>query len=136
VRCMLFMYPGITDEEWMPSAEAVEKMMAYNEELTRAGVLLALDGLQPPSKGARVRFAGGAPSVTDGPFPEAREVVGGYWIIQVSSLAEATEWARRCPANENDMIEVRPVFELSDFAEDVQAVAKLSQTPPEQTADA
>jgi hypothetical protein len=132
---MLFMYPGITEDEWSPSAEAVERMMAYNEELTRAGVLLALDGLQPPSKGARVRFAGGTPAATDGPFPEAREVVGGYWILQVSSLAEAIEWARRCPANEHDMIEVRQVFEMSDFSEDVQAVANLSRTPPEQTSD-
>ena len=136
MRFMMFMYPGITEEQWEPDAEAVGAMTRYNEELTKAGVLLALDGLQPPSKGARVRFAGGTPSVTDGPFAEAKELVGGYWVIQTKSKEEAVEWARRCPAGPNDMIEVRQVFEMSDFPEDVQAAAELSQEPPEQTSAA
>ncbi|MGZ4268141.1 MAG: YciI family protein [Solirubrobacteraceae bacterium] len=135
MRFMMFMYPGITDEaDWTPSAEAVAAMMAYNEELTKAGVLLALDGLQPASKGARVTFGSDRKgTVTDGPFAEAKEVIGGYWIIQAKSKDEAVEWASRCPANPGDTIEVRQVFEMSDFPEDVQQVAELSQTPPEQT---
>jgi hypothetical protein len=135
MRFMMFMYPGIDDEaDWAPSPDDVSAMMRYNEELTRAGALLALDGLHPASKGARVRFSGGTPSVTDGPFTEAKEVVGGYWIIQAKDKAEAVEWATRCPAGERDMIEVRQVYEMSEFPDDVQAAAgELSQTPPEQT---
>ena len=135
MRFMMFMYPGIdTDaENWEPSAEDVAAMTRYNEELRRAGVLLSLDGLRPPSDGARVRFSGGTPTVTDGPFAEAKEVVGGYWLIQASSKEEAVEWATRCPANEDDFIEVRQVFEMEDFPEDVQAAAELAQRPPEQT---
>jgi hypothetical protein len=136
MRFMMFMYPGIdTDaESWQPSAEDVAAMTRYNEELSRAGVLLSLDGLRPPGDGARVRFGGGdAPSVTDGPFAEAKEVVGGYWLIQASSKEEAVEWATRCPANEGDFIEVRRVFEMEDFPEDVQEAAELSKRPPEQT---
>ena len=82
----------------MPDAKAVEAMMKYNESLQKAGVLLALDGLHPPSMGARVTFAGGKPKVTDGPFTEAKEVLGGYWMIQVKSKEEAIEWASRAPA--------------------------------------
>lgn len=104
----------------MPDAKAVEKMMKYNEELQRAGVLLALDGLHPPSMGARVSFKGGKPTVTDGPFAEAKEVVGGYWVIQAKSREEAIEWARRCPAGDNEVIEVRQVQEMDDFPEDVK----------------
>jgi hypothetical protein len=131
---MMFMYPGIDPtEDWEPDAEAVGAMSKYNEELTQAGVLLALDGLQPPQEGARIRRSGSQVTVTDGPFAEAKEVVGGYWTIQVKSKDEAVEWARRCPMNEGDMIEVRRVYEMSDFPEDVQQAAELSQTPPEQT---
>lgn len=134
MRFAMFMYPGIEEKDWEPTPEDVGAMTRYNEELSKAGVLLALDGLQPPSKGARVRFAGGKPSVTDGPFAEAKELVGGYWIIQAKSKEEAVEWASRCPAGENDMIEVRQIFELSDFPEEVQAaVVELPETPPEQT---
>ena len=112
----------------MPDAKSVEAMMRYNESLQKAGVLLALDGLHPPSMGARVSFAGGKPKVTDGPFPEAKEVLGGYWMIQVKSKEEAIEWAKRCPASENEVIEVRQVQELADFPADVQkAVAKLPE---------
>ena len=94
--------PGAT-----PPADAVAAMMKYNESLRKAGVLIALDGLHPPSMGARVSFAKGKPIVTDGPFTEAKEVLGGYWMIQVKSREEAIEWATRCPGGENEMIEVR-----------------------------
>ena len=107
----------------VPDAKAVEAMMKYNESLQKAGVLLALDGLHPPSMGARVSFRGGRPHVVDGPFPEAKEVLGGYWMIQVKSRAEAIEWASRCPGSENEVIEVRQVQELSDYPADVQAAA-------------
>lgn len=106
----------------VPDAKAVEAMMKYNESLQKAGVLLALDGLHPPSAGARVTFAGGKPKVTDGPFTEAKEVLGGYWMIQVKSREEAIEWAKRCPAGDNEIIEVRQVQELSDFPSDVKEV--------------
>ncbi|HEY2900189.1 MAG TPA: YciI family protein [Polyangia bacterium] len=107
----------------MPSADAVAAMMKYNESLQKAGVLLALDGLHPPSMGARITFAGGKPKITDGPFAEAKEVLGGYWMIQVKSKEEAIQWASRCPAGDNEMIEVRQVQEFSDFPADVKAVA-------------
>ena len=107
----------------MPDAKAVAAMMKYNESLQRAGVLLSLDGLHPPSMGARVSFSGGTPKVTDGPFTEAKEVLGGYWMIRVSSKEEAVEWASRCPASDNEVIEVRQVQELADFPADVQDAA-------------
>jgi len=107
----------------MPDASAVAAMMKYNEALQQAGVLLALDGLHPPSMGARVSFPGGKARVMDGPFPEAKEVVGGYWMIQVKSRAEAIEWASRCPASEGEVIEVRQVQEFGDFPSDVQEAA-------------
>ena len=97
--------------------------MKYNASLQKAGVLLALDGLHPPSTGARVTFADGKPKVTDGPFAEAKEVLGGYWMIDVKSREEAIEWAKRCPAGPNEMIEVRQVQEMSDFPADVQEAA-------------
>jgi len=107
----------------MPDAKAVAAMMKYNESLQKAGVLLALDGLHPPSMGARVSFSGGKPQVNDGPFAEAKEVVGGYWMIQVKSKEEAIEWAKRCPGSENELIEVRQVQEFTDFPADVQKAA-------------
>jgi hypothetical protein len=107
----------------MPDAKAVAAMMKYNESLQKSGVLLALDGLHPPSMGARVSFSGGKPKVTDGPFAEANEVLGGYWMIQVKSKEEAVEWAKRCPASDNEVIEVRQVQEFSDFPADVQKAA-------------
>ena len=133
-RFMMFMMiPGDTDEaDWSPSAEDVAAMGRYNEELTKAGVLLALDGLHPTSKGARIAFSGGKSSVTDGPFTEAKEVVGGYWVIQAKSKEEAVEWATRCPA-EGAAIEVRQVFEMSDFPEDVQqAAGEVAVSPSDQ----
>jgi hypothetical protein len=108
----------------MPDAKHVEAMMTYNESLQKAGVLLALDGLHPPSMGARVSFQGGKPKVTDGPFAEAKEVLGGYWMIQVKSRQEAIEWAGRCPAKDNEVIEVRQVMEMSDFPPDVKKAAE------------
>ncbi len=107
----------------MPEAEKVAAMMKYNESLQKTGVLLGLEGLHPPSMGARVSFAGGQAKVTDGPFSETREVVGGYWMIQVGSKAEAIEWAMRCPASDNEVIEVRQVQEFADFPADVQEAA-------------
>lgn len=106
-----------------PDAEAVAAMMKYNESLEKAGVLLSLEGLHPPSMGARVTFPGRKPKVTDGPFAEAKEVLGGFWMIQVASKEEAIEWAKRCPASENEMIEIRQVQEMSDFPPDVQKAA-------------
>jgi hypothetical protein len=110
--------PGV-----MPDAKAVAAMMKYNESLQKAGVLLTLDGLHPPSMGARVSFSGGKPKVTDGPFIETKEVLGGYWMIKVNSKEEAIEWASRCPASDNEVIEVRQVQEFSDFPADVQKAA-------------
>jgi hypothetical protein len=103
--------------------ERVSAMMKYNESLEEAGVLRALEGLHPPSTGARVSFAGDKPIVTDGPFSEAKEVVGGYWIIDVASREEAIEWAKRCPGSENEVIEVRQVQELADYSPEVQEIA-------------
>jgi hypothetical protein len=107
----------------MPDAKAVAAMMKYNESLQNAGVLLGLDGLHPLSMGARVSFSGGKPKVTDGPFIETKEVLGGYWMIQVKSKQEAVEWASRCPASDNEVIEIRQVQEFADFPADVQKAA-------------
>jgi len=126
MRFMMLMIPkGYEKAEpgAMPDAKAVEAMMNYNESLQKAGVLLALDGLHPPSMGARVSFSGGKPRVTDGPFTEAKEVLGGYWMIQVKSKEEAVEWAKRCPGSDNEVIEIRQVREFSDFPADVQKAA-------------
>jgi hypothetical protein len=107
----------------MPPADAVAAMMKYNEALKEAGVLITLDGLHPPSMGARVSFAGGKPVVTDGPFTEAKEVLGGYWMIDVKSKAEAIEWAGKCPASNDEIIEIRQVQEMAEFPPDVQRAA-------------
>ena len=130
-RFMMLMIPK--EYERGPTAEEAAAMTKFNEALLRAGVLLAADGLHSAAKGARVTISGGKQTVTDGPFTEAKELVGGYWMIDVKSKDEAVEWATRCRIGEGDIIEVRQVAELSDFPEDVQAVAELSQTPPEQT---
>ena len=107
----------------MPPADAVAAMMKYNQALKEAGVLITLDGLHPPSMGARVSFEGGDVVVTDGPFAESKEVLGGYWMIDVKSLAEAIDWAKRCPASNNEIIEIRRVQEMADFPTDVQEAA-------------
>jgi len=133
MRFMMLMIPRVyqpdapagekAGEGFAPDAEIVAQMTKYNEDLAKAGALIALDGLQPSSKGARISFTGGKRIVTDGPFIETKEVVGGYWMIQVNSKEEAIEWAKRCPAGDGDVIEVRQVFEMSDFPADVQRAA-------------
>ncbi len=139
MRFMMFMIPpeyqpGAPEPQkagknFAPPAEAVAAMMKYNEEMAKAGVLISLDGLHPMLKGARVTYRGGKTTVTDGPFVEAKEVVGGYWMIDVKSKDEAIEWAKRCPAVKADsgaVIEVRQVFETSEFPEDVRKAAESS----------
>ena len=129
-RFMLFIYPNVSEEAYAegPQLEAVEAMNRYNEELAKAGALLALDGLRPEA--ARVSASG----VTDGPYSEAKEMVGGYWIIQAKDRDEALEWAKRVPQDANSFVEVRQIYELSEFAEDIQDAAQLSTgEPPHQT---
>jgi hypothetical protein len=99
----------------MPDPKAVAKMSKYNKQLEEAGVLVSLDGLHPQSAGSRVTFPGGKAKVTDGPFAEAKEVLGGYWIIKVGSKDEALEWARKIPGDEGDTVEIRQLHEQSDF---------------------
>jgi hypothetical protein len=103
-----------TESGGLPDEKALTAMGKYNEEMQKAGVLLDLSGLHPSQRGARVRFAGGKPSVTDGPFAEAKELIAGYWLIQVKSREEAIEWAKRVPFVDGE-IEIRQVFELGDF---------------------
>lgn len=137
MRFMMFMIPPEyqpgapsgqkAKEDFAPPKEAVEAMMKYNEELAKADVLISLDGLHPLLKGARVTFKNGKTTVTDGPFVEAKEVIGGYWLIDVKSKQEAIEWAKRCPAVKADsgaVIEVRQIFETSEFPEEVQKAAQ------------
>jgi hypothetical protein len=126
MRFMMLMIPGGYEKaapNTTPPPEGVEKMMKYNEELQKAGVLLSLDGLHPLSSGARVSFATGKPVVTDGPHVETKEVLGGYWTINVNSKEEAIEWAKKCPAAANETIEIRRVFEMDDFPQDVKDAA-------------
>lgn len=132
MRFMMFMIPKVYQgteaknlrPDFSPSADDVARMMKYNEDLAKAGALISLDGLQPLAKGARVSFREGKPYATDGPFVESKEVLGGYWMIQVKSKEEAVEWAKRVPAADGDVIEVRQVFEMSDFPADVQKAAE------------
>ena len=141
MRFVLFMIPRVyqpdtppgqrADEGFTPPAEAVAKMMKYNEELAKAGLLLSLDGLKPIISGARVAFSDDKPTVTDGPFVESKEVVGGFWMIQAKSKEEAIEWVKRCPAAEGDVIEIRPVFELSDFPPETQKATKIPKNQSE-----
>lgn len=128
MRFMMLVIPKVYEHagaDFVPPAELVAKMTKYNDSLKKAGVLLGLDGLTPPAKAARVRFGGGGgkPKVTDGPFAEAKELVGGYWMIQAKSREEAVEWAKRAPMLDGDIIEVRQVQEISDFPPDVQKAA-------------
>jgi hypothetical protein len=121
---MLFMIPNgyrNADPAAMPPADLVAKMMEFNESLVKAGVLLSLDGLRPQSTATRLSFTGGRATITDGPFAEAKETVGGYWLLQCSSQEEAVQWASRCPAQDGDVIEVRQVQEMSDFPPDAYA---------------
>jgi hypothetical protein len=126
MRFMMLMIPAGYETAapgTLPPVEAVEAMMKYNEALKEAGVLITLDGLHPPSTGARVSFAGGKPVVSDGPFTESKEVIGGYWMIEVNSRDEAIAWAKRCPASNNEVIEIRQVQEMSDFTPELQQAA-------------
>jgi hypothetical protein len=131
MRFMMMVMPegyGSAAPDAAPSAEAVAKMMEFNKSLQKAGVLLALDGLFPPATGARISYKAGKPTVTDGPFAESKEVIGGYWIIQVRSREEAIEWAKRAPMSDHERIEVRRIQEMSDFPDDVrQAAAGFEQ---------
>jgi hypothetical protein len=121
MRFMVLMYPGkaaeagILPENALRDAKTLAAMGKFNEELVKAGVLLAGEGLHPTSKGARVRFPEGKPKVSDGPFTEAKEVVGGFWMFQVKSKEEAIEWVKRCPVSGDEMIEIRQVYEADDF---------------------
>jgi hypothetical protein len=121
MRFMVLMIPGDKKVEAgvVPDERTIAAMMKYNEELANAGVLLALDGLHPSAKGARVRFSGGKRIVSDGPFAETKEVIGGYWLWRVNSKAEALEWAAKCPAAEGDVLEIRQVYEPADFGPEV-----------------
>jgi hypothetical protein len=126
MRFMMLMIPKgyeTASPGTMPDPKAVEAMMKYNEALQKAGVLVTLDGLHPPSMGARVSFSNRKPVVTDGPFAEAKEVLGGYWMIRVNSRAEAIEWAKKCPASDNEVIEIRQVQEMDDFPPEVKKAA-------------
>jgi len=124
MRFLVMMIPDVYKQpvppDFVPPADAVEKMGKFNEELQKAGVLLALDGLHPPGMGARVAFdSSGKPIVTDGPFSETKEAIGGYWMLEVKSQQEAVDWARRCPGQPGDVLEIRKVFEPEDFAPSV-----------------
>ena len=101
----------------MPSTELLAAMGNYNEELVKAGIMLAGEGLHPSSKGRRVKFTGKQPKVTDGPFTETKELIAGFWIWKVKSMAEAVEWLKRCPMEVGAEVEIRPVFEAEDFGE-------------------
>lgn len=107
-----------------PDPAAIARMMKFNEQMQRAGILLALDGLEPPAKGARVKFKDGKPSVVDGPFAEAKEVLGGYWMIDVKSREEAIAWASKAPMGDNEIIEVRKVQDISEWPEEARRAAE------------
>ncbi len=125
MQFMMLMIPGgyeSAEPGTMPEAAAVDAMMRYNDELQKAGILRGLNGLHPPSMGARVSFATGAPVVTEGPFAEAKEGRGGYWIIEAATLQEAVAWAKKCPAGANETIEIRQIMGEEDFSDDVRDV--------------
>jgi hypothetical protein len=103
----------------LPSSEMLARMGAFNEELVRAGVMLAGEGLQPSSKGARISFTGAKPIVTDGPFAETKELVGGFWILQTKSKEEVIEWISRAPFQDGEQVEIRQIFEMEDFGQAV-----------------
>ena len=124
MRFMMIMFPKDYENAkpgWVPDLKGIETMRKYNEQLQKAGVLLALDGLTPPSTmSSRVTFQSGKSKVTDGPFTEAKEVIGGYWVIEAKSREEALEWASRIPGRDTEMVEVRRLFDITDFPADVQ----------------
>jgi hypothetical protein len=128
MRVMVFV-PGDKDSETgrMPSEELIAKMMKFNEELVKAGVMLAGDGLTPTSKAKRIRFSGSQRLVIDGPFAEAREIVAGYWIWQVKSMEEAVEWLKRAPFDGGVEVTLRPVFEPEDFGKELTPELRAKQ---------
>lgn len=136
MRFMMFMIPTARAEAGeMPDAEAIGAMMKFNQDLADAGALIALDGLHPSAQGARVSFSGGKPVVTDGPFTESKEVIGGYWIIQAASRDEAVAWASRAPCGDGETIEIRRIFEMEDFpqesiAPNAEAIAAVEAALP------
>ena len=127
--------PESEEGDALPDPQLLLEMGKYNEELSKAGVLLACDGLHPSSKGARVKFSGTSRTVIDGPFTEAKELIAGFWILQVKSLEEAIEWVKRCPNEGDSEVEIRQVGEMEDFAtvlseEQIQhKVAKRAELP-------
>jgi hypothetical protein len=126
MRFMMIVIPKGYDTapaDAMPDPETVGEMDKYNNALMKAGIVLAMEGLHPPSTGVRVTFPDGKPAVKDGPFPEAKEVVGGFWLIDVKSKAEAIKWAKKCPGGDDMTLEVRQVQEWEDFTPEVQAAA-------------
>ena len=131
MRFMLMMIPGSYETagpELDLPVDRVAEMMKFNESLQQAGVLLYCEGLHPPATGARVRFKAGVPTVADGPFAEAKELLGGFWLIDVRSREEAIEWARRCPASDDEMLEVRRVQEMEDYTPEVQQLTAGFET--------
>ena len=130
MKCMVIVKATEDSEAGvMPSEELLTAMMRYNEELVKAGVMLAGDGLKPSREGARVVFSGDRRSVVDGPFAETRELVAGFWIWQVKSLDEAIEWVKRCPnpMPGESIIEIRPIFEMEDFGDNVTDEVRQSE---------
>ena len=131
---MLLKADKTTEAGVLPTRKDLEVMGKYNEELVKAGVLLDGAGLQPSSKGARVTFQNGKPQVTDGPFTETKELIAGYWMIQVNSKEEAIEWAKRVPFDRlpsngrTPEIELRQMFEITDFADVPRAVAEMEES--------
>ena len=134
--------PESEKEGFLPDPQLMREMGKFNEELIKAGIVLAMDGLQPSSKGARVKFSGTSRTVIDGPFIESKELIAGFWLWQVKSLEEAIEWVKRCPnaAVGESEIEIRQVFEMEDFApilseEEIQyKIAKRAELPNQPTA--
>ena len=121
MQFMMLMIPNVyrdnkVEAGFVPDPKKMEPMGRFNEELGKAVKILSLNGLHPLTTGARVSFDKGKPTVTDGPFVETKEVLGGYWLVEANSKEELVEWAQRCPAEEGDVIEIRQIFDLADFA--------------------
>lgn len=138
MRCIVMVKAnGDTEAGVMPSQELLEAMTKFNEELVKAGVMLAGEGLHQSSKGARVRFSGDRRTVIDGPFAESKELIAGYWLWQVRSLEEAIEWAKRCPnpTGEDGELEIRPVFEADDFGDALTPELKAQEERLREEAD-
>jgi len=113
-----------TTPDFTPDAKMMAAMGKFNDELRKSGALLAVDGLQPMTLGARLAFAGGKATMTEGAAVDAKEVVGGYWLLQAKSKQEVVDWMKRCPAQDGDVLEIRQVAEMSDFPPEVQAAAR------------